>query len=139
MSGDLTGTGGFSFNAPNGATNIDFPSTCLSTILNCNPLSENGFPHITGAQRADYVVADQQLTGALFSYVVDHDDQGCNQDPTDDFWIEVKDKDGNVVLEVNGPDSNPAGEDGEDGDDEAIQCGNIIVPHNAGGGGKGKK
>jgi hypothetical protein len=69
-------------------------------------------------------------------YVEDHDDQGCNQDPSDDFWIEVKDKDGIVVLEINGPDSDPAGEDGADGDDEAIQCGNIIVPHKAGGKGK---
>ena len=75
-------------------------------------------------------------------YVEDHDEQGCNQDPSDDFWIEVKDKDGIVVLEVNGPDSDPAGEDGADGDDEAIQCGNIIVPHKSGGkngGGGGKK
>ena len=72
-------------------------------------------------------------------YVEDHDDQGCNQDPSDDFWIQVKDKDGLVVLEVNGPDSDPAGEDGADGDDEAIQCGNIIVPHKTGGGKPPKK
>jgi hypothetical protein len=34
-----------------------------------------------------------------------------------------------VVLEVNGPDSVPAGEDGADGDDEPIHNGNIVVPH----------
>jgi hypothetical protein len=63
-------------------------------------------------------------------YVEDHRDQGCNQDPTDEFWIEVKDPDGNVILEVNGPDSDPAGEDtATDGDDEPIECGNIFVPH----------
>lgn len=70
-------------------------------------------------------------------YVEDHGEQGCNQDPTDEFWIEVKDGDGNVVLEINGPDSDPAGEDAAtDGDDEPIECGNIIVPHEVGGKGK---
>jgi hypothetical protein len=63
-------------------------------------------------------------------YIEDHGEQGCNQDPVDEFWIEVKDPDGNVVLEVNGPDSDPAGEDSAtDGDDEPIECGNIFVPH----------
>ena len=63
-------------------------------------------------------------------YLEDHGEQGCNQDPTDEFWIEVKDKDGNVVLEVNDPESDPAGPDAAtDGDDEPIECGNIIVPH----------
>jgi len=67
-------------------------------------------------------------------YIEDHDDQGCNQNPVDEFWIEVKDSDGNVVLEVNGPDSDPAGEDtATDGDDEPIECGNIFVPHNPSG------
>jgi len=67
-------------------------------------------------------------------YIEDHEDQGCNQDPVDEFWIEVKDKDGNVVLEVNGPGSDPAGDDEAiDGDDEPIECGNIFVPHKSGG------
>lgn len=72
-------------------------------------------------------------------YVEDHDEQGCNQDPSDEFWIEVKNKDGNIVLEVNGPDSDPAGADAAtDGDDVPVECGNIIVPQKAGGKGKGK-
>jgi len=69
-------------------------------------------------------------------YVEDHSDEGGNQDPADEFWIQVRDKDGNVVLETNGPDSDPAGEDGEDGDDVSIENGNIIVPHSGGKGGK---
>ena len=69
-------------------------------------------------------------------YVDDHSDEGGNQDPADEFWIQVKDKDGNVVLETNGPDSDPAGEEGEDGDDVSIENGNIFVPHSGGGGKK---
>ena len=54
---------------------------------------------------------------------------------SDMFWVEVKDKDDAVVLQVNGPD--PAGNDGV-ADVEPIQCGNIYVPHKTGGnGGKG--
>jgi len=68
MSGVLTGTGGFSFADPNGI-NVDFPSSCLSTTGDCNPLPENGFPLISGAQAADYVAADQLLTGAPFNNV----------------------------------------------------------------------
>ena len=79
-------------------------------------------------------------------YVEDHGEQGCSQDPSDEFWIEVKDKDGNVVLEVDDnvvggldePDSDPAGLDGSDGDDTPIECGNIYVPHGKGGKGGGK-
>ena len=75
-------------------------------------------------------------------YVEDHGSQGGSQDPADEFWIEVKDKDkdkdGNVVLEVNGPDSDPAGEDGADSDDGPIENGNIIVPHETGKKGGGK-
>lgn len=68
MSGALTGTGGFSF--PNNAgVDINLPSTCLSTTGDCNPLPENGFPHITGAQGADYVAADQLLVGSPISNV----------------------------------------------------------------------
>ena len=82
---------------------------------------------------------DNEGNHPFLMYIEDHDEQGCNQDPTDEFWIEVKDKDGNVVLEVNGPGSDPAGPDAAtDGDDEPIECGNIIVPHEAGGKGKGK-
>jgi VCBS repeat-containing protein len=65
-------------------------------------------------------------------YVEDHSDQGGDQAPADEFWIQIKDKDGIVVLEVNGPDSDPAGEDGSDGDDAPIESGNIIVPHATG-------
>lgn len=72
-------------------------------------------------------------------YIEDHGEQGCNQDPTDEFWIRVEDKDGIVVLEVNGPGSDPAGPDAAtDGEDEPIECGNIIVPHKPGGEGNGK-
>ena len=68
-------------------------------------------------------------------YTEDHGEQGCSQDPADEFWIQVKDKDGAVVLEING--SDPAGPDTEtDGDDEPLVCGNIIVPHETGDKGK---
>ena len=70
-------------------------------------------------------------------YVEDHTDEGGNQDPVDEFWIQVSDKDGNVVLETNGPDSDPAGDDAAtDGDDVSIENGNIIVPHSNKGGGR---
>lgn len=79
--------------------------------------------------------ADNEGNHRFLVYVEDHNDQGCNQDPVDEFWIEVKDPDGNVVLEVNGPGSDPAGPDTDtDGDDEPIECGNIFVPHNPGNG-----
>ncbi|MDX1460361.1 MAG: hypothetical protein R3348_04835, partial [Xanthomonadales bacterium] len=56
-------------------------------------------------------------------YAEDHGDQGCGQDPSDRFWIQVKDKDDLVIpeMQVNGPDG--------DLDAEDIQCGNIYVPH----------
>ena len=73
--------------------------------------------------------ADAEGNHPFVVYVEDHDDQGGDQNPADEFWIKVEDKDGNVVLEVNGPDSDPAGEDGSDGDDTPIENGNIIVPH----------
>lgn len=69
-------------------------------------------------------------------YVEDHGGQGCAQDPSDEFWIQARNKEGRVVLEVNGPDADPAGTDAaSDGDDEPIACGNIAVPHKGGGGG----
>ncbi|NNJ78923.1 MAG: cadherin-like domain-containing protein [Xanthomonadales bacterium] len=77
---------------------------------------------------------------AFLLYVEDHGQQGCNQDPVDEFWIEVRDKDEVVVLQLNG--SEPAGADeAADGQDEPIVCGNIVVPHKAGksGGGGSKK
>jgi VCBS repeat-containing protein len=65
-------------------------------------------------------------------YTEDYGEQGCNQDPSDEFWIQVKDKDGVIVLEINGDD--PAGPDTEtDGDDEPLVCGNIVIPHETGG------
>lgn len=81
---------------------------------------------------------DNEGNHSFLAYVEDHNDQGCNQDPSDEFWIEVKDKDGIVVLEINGPNSDPAGDDETDGDDEPIECGNIIVPQNPGDKSKGK-
>jgi VCBS repeat-containing protein len=64
-------------------------------------------------------------------YAEDHGDQGCNQDPSDEFWIEVTDPDGVVLLLLNG--SMPAAADpADDGDDEPIACGNIFVPHTRG-------
>jgi hypothetical protein len=81
---------------------------------------------------------DNEGNHPFLAYIEDHGAQGCNQDPTDEFWIEVKDKDGLVVLEVNGLNSQPAGKDeASDGDDEPIECGNIFVPHKTGS--KGKK
>ncbi|MHC5112464.1 MAG: cadherin-like domain-containing protein [Planctomycetota bacterium] len=72
---------------------------------------------------------DTEGNHTFLTYVEDHGDQGCGQDPVDEFWIEVRDKDGIVVLEINGPNSDPAGDNGSDGDDEPIMCGQIIVPH----------
>ena len=67
----------------------------------------------------------------FFIYAEDHGEQGCGQDPSDRFWIEVWDKDDLTVMQVNGPDA--------DLDAENIQCGNIYVPHETGGKGGGKK
>ena len=44
----------------------------------------------------------------LLVYVEDHGEQGYNQNLSDEFWSEVKDGDGAVVLEVNGPSKNLA-------------------------------
>jgi len=69
-------------------------------------------------------------------YVEDHGQQGCDQDPADEFWIEVRDKNEVVVLQING--SEPAGADeAADGEDEPIRCGNIVVPHKSSKGGGG--
>lgn len=78
---------------------------------------------------------DDEGNHTFLLYTEDHGEQGCSQNPSDEFWIQVKDKDGVVVLEVNGDD--PAGPDTEtDGDDEPLVCGNIVVPHETGGKGK---
>lgn len=66
MSGSLSGTGGFGFSTPNGF-DIDFPSSCLSTTGDCNPLLENGFPHFTGEQTSDFIAADHTQVGAPIS------------------------------------------------------------------------
>jgi VCBS repeat-containing protein len=74
-------------------------------------------------------------------YAEDHGEKGCNQANPDEFWIQVQDRDGLVVLEVNGPGSDPAGPDEvTDGDDEPIECGDIDIPHKTkqGGGGRSK-
>jgi hypothetical protein len=67
MDGALTGTAGFGFNTPNAQENIDFASSCVSTTGDCNPLPENGFPHITGPQGSDFVAADQMQLGSPIS------------------------------------------------------------------------
>ena len=75
-------------------------------------------------------------------YVEDHGEQGCNQDPVDEFWIEVTAQDGIELLQLNGPepaDNNPDHEPPLDGDDEPIECGNIFVPHKTGGKDKPRK
>lgn len=65
MDGVLTGTGGFNFNTANSVTGIDFPTSCLSTTGNCNPLApDNSFPFLTGPQGTDFVAADQEQTGS---------------------------------------------------------------------------
>jgi hypothetical protein len=77
---------------------------------------------------------------AFLLYVEDHGEQGCNQEPIDEIWIEVDAE--NVWSDPLGPD--PAvdepdvGDATDAGDDVPIFCGNIVVPHNAGGNGKGK-
>jgi hypothetical protein len=63
-------------------------------------------------------------------YVEDFGEQGCDQNPTDWFWITVDDKDGMDVLSM--------GADAET-DGVNLHCGNIIVPHGSGGNGGGKK
>jgi len=79
---------------------------------------------------------DNEGNHPFLMYVEDHGQQGCEQAPTDEFWIEVKDKDGVVVLQLNGPE--PAGpNEATDADDEPIVCGNIVVPHKTGKGGGG--
>jgi hypothetical protein len=90
---------------------------------------EYGWAAFSGKSVFNEPNADSEGNHPFLVYVEDHGDQGGGQDPADEFWIEVQDKDGNVVLEVNGPDSVPAGEDGADGDDEPIHNGNIVVPH----------
>ena len=64
----------------------------------------------------------------------DAGEQGCNQAPADKLWIEVQPRDdliylGGVPLNL-GPDAAESL--------EAINCGNIFVPHKSGGKGGGK-
>lgn len=72
-------------------------------------------------------------------YVEDHGEQGCNQDPIDEIWIEVDAV--NVWTDPLGPDPTldaPSSGDATDaGDDVPIFCGNIVVPISGGGGGHG--
>jgi len=75
-------------------------------------------------------------------YVEDHGEQGCIQDPVDEFWIEITDSEGIQQLQLNGPDpadNDPDNDPPLDGDDEPIECGNISVPHETGGKGKPDK
>jgi hypothetical protein len=98
---------------------------------------EYGWSAFSGKSTFRSPGAENEGNHPFLVYIEDHNDQGCNQDPNDEFWIEVKDKDGMVVLEINGPESDPAGEDtATDGDDEPIECGNIYVPHQNNGNGK---
>ena len=78
---------------------------------------------------------DTEGNHTFLIYIEDHGERGCNQNPADEFWIEVKERNGAVVLELNGLDADPAGSGAAtDGDDEPIECGNIFVPHKAAGG-----
>jgi len=63
---------------------------------------------------------DTEGNHLFFIYAEDHGEQGCNQDPSDRFWVEVWDKDDMVVLTLGG-----------DAQDDAvdIKCGNIYAPH----------
>lgn len=98
-----------------------------------------GWASLSGKSTYREPDVDNEGNHPFLMYIEDHAEQGCNQVPSDEFWIEVRDKDGNVVLEVNGPDSDPAGPGAAtDGDDEPIECGNIVVPHETGDKGKGK-
>ena len=75
------------------------------------------------------------IHSALF-YAEDHDEQGCDQAPADQIWIQV-DAD-NIWPDSLGPD--PADDDPMvDGDDLPIECGNIVVPHSKGKKGGGKR
>ena len=63
------------------------------------------------------------------TYLEDRDEPGMG---VDRFWIEVRDKDRNVVLESSIP---------SNAEDNAIAIngGNVAVPHGNGGGGNGRK
>jgi len=58
------------------------------------------------AGKATYRMPNGENEGnhQFFIYTEDHGEQGCNQNPTDRMWIEVRDKDDLVVMQVNGPD-----------------------------------
>ena len=82
---------------------------------------------------------DNEGNHTFLAYVEDRDEQGCNQNPTDEFWVEVRDKDGAVVLDMGV--EPPVKDDNTDGSDVPVECGNIIVPHKTGkkGGGRNKR
>jgi hypothetical protein len=63
---------------------------------------------------------DTEGNHLFFIYAEDHGEQGCNQDPSDRFWVEVWDKDDMVVLTLGGDAQNDAVD---------IECGNIYAPH----------
>ena len=70
-------------------------------------------------------------------YAEDHGEQGCDQDPADEFWIEVTDGGAQVLVIDDGNPDNGVGTPVDnsdpgtpaDGDDVPISCGNIYVPH----------
>jgi hypothetical protein len=83
---------------------------------------------------------DENTGGNLFLlYVEDHGEQGCGQAPADEFWVEVDAP--NAWLDPLGADpavDEPTSVDDPDaGDDVPIFCGDIVVPHKAGGKGGG--
>ena len=95
-----------------------------------------GWAAVAGKSTYRELDLDNEGNHPFLMYVEDHGQQGCEQTPVDEFWIEVKDKDEVVVLQLNGPE--PAGpNEATDADDEPIVCGNIVVPHKTGKGGGG--
>jgi hypothetical protein len=108
-----------------------------SNVLYGLALSESEEPpfgYASFAGKATYREPDFDYGGnhTFFIYVEDYGDQGCNQgeEANDRFWIELWDKDDNVVLM-------PTMGDDAAVEAEAIECGNIVVPFESGGGGGG--
>jgi hypothetical protein len=52
-----------------------------------------GWATVNGKSTFRPLGADTEGNHPFLLYIEDHDEQGCNQDPADEFWIEVRDPD----------------------------------------------
>jgi hypothetical protein len=62
MSGDLTGSTGFSYTGS--SANTDFPADCIGSGCGALGLTDNSFPNLAPPPVGDYTAADQQESGA---------------------------------------------------------------------------